>query len=103
MKLLLVFSIALWAQTSNPQLVRRIEPQYSEEARKAKWPGGTVKVKIHIDAKGLVRAVDVLEHPGMGIDGMTVEALKKWEFIPAMKDGEPVATTATVEVNFKSW
>jgi len=103
MKLLLVFSIALLAQTSNPQLVRRVEPQYSEEARKAKWPGGTVEAKIHIDAKGVVQAVDVLEHPGMGIDKMTVEALKKWEFVPAMKDGKPVATTAAVKVNFKSW
>jgi TonB family protein len=100
---LLLFSIALLAQTSNPRLVRRIEPQYSEEARKAKWPGGTVVAKIHIDAKGIVQAVEVLAHPGMGIDRTTVEALKKWEFMPAMKDGKPVATTAAVEVNFKSW
>lgn len=99
---LLLLSIALWAQTSKPQIVHRIEPQFSEEARKAKWAGGTVMATILIDADGAVEKVEVTEHPGMQIDRMTVEALKQWKFKPAMKDGKPVSATATVQVNFKS-
>lgn len=98
---LLLFSLALLAQTSKPQILHRIEPQFSEEARKAKWAGGEVMATIQIDAEGVVQEVDVTEHPGMGIDKTTVEALKQWKFKPAMKDGKPVATKATVQVNFQ--
>lgn len=100
---LLLFSIALLAQTSNPQIIHRIEPQFSEEARKAKWAGGEVMATILIDAEGVVQNVNVTDHPGMDIDKMTVEALKQWKFKPAVKDGKPAATTATVKVLFKRW
>jgi outer membrane biosynthesis protein TonB len=38
---------------------------------------------------------------GYGLDEKAVECLEKWEFNPALKDGEPVAVRATVEINFR--
>ena len=38
---------------------------------------------------------------GMGLDQRALEAIKQWRFQPAVKDGEPVAVSARVEVNFR--
>ncbi|MBM3783432.1 MAG: energy transducer TonB [Acidobacteria bacterium] len=93
----------LLAEKISPQLLSKIEPQFSEEARKAKWAGGTVTAKIQIDEKGNVTDVQVVEHPGLGIDRQTVAAVKQWKFKPAMEGGKPVKTHGTVTVQFKSW
>jgi TonB family protein len=37
----------------------------------------------------------------MGLDQKAVEAVRKWKFEPAMKDGKPVAVQISVEVNFR--
>jgi TonB family protein len=37
----------------------------------------------------------------MGLDQKAVEAVKKWKFQPAEKDGRPVAVQINVEVNFR--
>ena len=38
---------------------------------------------------------------GMGLDEKAIEAVRKWKFEPAMKDGKPVAVQISVEVNFR--
>ena len=38
---------------------------------------------------------------GMGLDQKAIEAVRKWKFEPAMKDGRPVAVQINVEVNFR--
>jgi len=37
----------------------------------------------------------------MGLDEKAIEAVKHWKFVPAKKSGQPVSTTATIEVNFR--
>lgn len=85
---------------SSPQLVFRVEPEYSEEARKAKFQG-TVVLSIIVDEQGLPRGFKVVRPLGLGLDDRAIEAVKKWRFRPAYKDGKPVAVMASVEVNFR--
>lgn len=85
---------------SAPQLVFKVEPEYTEEARKAKYQG-TVTLYVVVDADGVVRTIRVAHSLGLGLDEKAVEAVKQWKFIPGKKDGRPVAVTASIEVTFR--
>ena len=85
---------------SAPQLLFKVEPEYSEEARKAKFQG-TVVLYIVVDEKGLPRDLKVVRPLGLGLDEKALEAVTKWRFKPGYKDGRPVAVVATIEVNFR--
>jgi periplasmic protein TonB len=85
---------------SAPQLVARIEPEYSEQARKAKYQG-VVVLSIIVQKDGSVRDIKVVQPLGLGLDEKAVEAVKQWRFRPGMKSGTPVDVMATVEVTFR--
>jgi TonB family protein len=85
---------------TSPQILHQVDPEYSEEARKAKY-NGTVLLKIVVDATGRVRDVQVIRGVGLGLDEKAIEAVNKWKFKPGMRNGQPVAVSATIEVNFR--
>ena len=85
---------------SAPQIVSKIEPEYSEEARKAKY-SGSVLLSIIVDENGLPRHIRVMRPLGLGLNEKAVEAVSKWRFLQGRKGGVPVATQAQVEVNFR--
>lgn len=85
---------------SAPIVLSKTEPEYSEEARKAKYQG-TVVLTIIVDAQGMPRNIKVVRPLGLGLDEKAIEAVEKWRFRPAMKDGKAVNVQATVEVNFR--
>ena len=76
------------------------DPEYSDEARKAKYQGNVV-LSVIVDATGHVRDLHVSRSLGMGLDEKAIEAVQKWKFAPGMKDGHPVAVQVSVEVNFR--
>jgi len=84
---------------SAPRVLENPSPDYSEEARKAKYQG-TVVLWLIVDANGKPRDVKVARSLGMGLDQKAIEAVRLWKFQPAMKDGSPVAVQINVEVNF---
>jgi periplasmic protein TonB len=83
-----------------PQLLYKVEPEFSEEARKAKHQG-VVVLSIEVDPSGNVRNIRVQRSLGLGLDEKAMEAVSRWRFRPGLFDGKPVATEATVEVNFQ--
>jgi len=85
---------------SAPVPIFKPEPEYSEEARKAKYQG-SVTLSIVILADGSTSNIRVVRALGLGLDEKAIEAVSKWRFRPSVKDGKPVAVTANVEVNFR--
>jgi protein TonB len=83
-----------------PVAIVRPEPEYSEEARKAKW-SGAVTVSLIVDANGMPTDIHVVKTLGLGLDQKAIEAIQKWRFKPGTKDGKPVPVFATIEVNFR--
>ena len=83
-----------------PQLLYKVEPEFSEDARKAKHQG-VVVLSIEVDANGNVRNIRVQQGLGLGLDEKAMEAVSRWRFRPGLFDGKPVATEATVQVNFQ--
>jgi len=85
---------------SAPVLLSKTEPEYSEEARKAKHQG-TVMLYVQIDPSGHATNIKVVKSLGLGLDEKAIEAVQKWKFSPGKKDGKPVTVEATIEVNFR--
>jgi TonB family protein len=84
---------------SAPKEIYAPEPEYSEEARKVKHMG-TVVLQLVVGSDGLPRDIRVVRTLGLGLDEKAIEAVRKWRFEPAKKDGKPVAALVSVEVDF---
>jgi protein TonB len=85
---------------SAPTVLVKVEPEYSEEARKAKWQG-TVVLSLVVDENGAAQGIKVTKSLGLGLDQKAIEAVLRWRFKPGMKDGKPVPVMASIEVNFR--
>jgi protein TonB len=85
---------------SSPELINKVEPEFSEEARKAKFMG-VVTVQLVVDTKGLPQDVRIIRGVGMGLDEKALEAVRQYRFKPAMESGRPVPVKVNVEVNFQ--
>jgi periplasmic protein TonB len=84
---------------SPPRVIYQPEPEFSEEARKAKFQGiCTLALVVGVD--GRPSQIRVQSSLGMGLDEKAIEAVKNWKFEPAMRDGHPVPVAIAVEVDF---
>ena len=85
---------------SAPTLIYSVDPEFSEEARKAKFMG-IVTVNLIVDPSGKPQNVHVTRPVGMGLDEQAIKAVQQYKFKPAMFGGKPVAVMMNVEVNFQ--
>jgi protein TonB len=85
---------------SAPVVLFKVDPEYSEEARKAKY-SGTVVLQLVVDSNGHARDIRVVRSLGLGLDEKAIEAVNKWRFKPGYRNGQAVAVQATIEVNFR--
>jgi TonB family protein len=85
---------------SRPMVISKVDPEYSEEARKAKY-SGNVELSVVVDVEGRVRDIRVVKSLGMGLDEKAREAVAKWKFKPGMKGGQAVNVEALIDVNFR--
>jgi len=83
-----------------PVVLYKVEPEFSEEARKGKYQG-TVVLTIEVGEDGKPRAFRILHGLGLGLDEKAIEAVSRWKFKPAMRNGKLVRAPATIEVNFR--
>jgi TonB family protein len=83
-----------------PQLLHKFDPEYSEEARKAKYQG-TVALQITVNTDGSVGDILVRRSLGLGLDEKAIEAVKQWKFRPGMKDLAVAPMQAEVVVSFR--
>lgn len=88
------------SRSTQPLLLSKTEPEYSDEARKAKLQGAVV-LSIVVTAAGQVGGVRVMQGLGLGLDERAIDAVRNWRFRAATVDGKPVSTRAVVEVNFR--
>jgi len=82
-----------------PTVISRIEPQYTPEARAAKYRG-TVVVAATIHKDGTLTVNEVIQELDYGLTANAIEALEQWKFKPGMRNGEPVPVSLKIEVNF---
>jgi TonB family protein len=85
---------------TEPRLLTKVDPEYSEEARKSKVQG-SVLLRVVINERGLAESIEVTQGLGLGLDERAIEAVKKWTFRPAMRGKVPVPVSAIVQVTFR--
>lgn len=87
------------AQSVSPVLVYKVEPEFTEEARRARVQG-SVLIKAVISEAGMVRDPQVTRSLGLGLDERALEAVEKWRFKAGSKNCSPAAMSAYIEVSF---
>lgn len=85
--------------TTAPKLIRKVEPEYSEHARKKKI-NGTVVLSMIIDPLGDVHDIKVDRSLEPSLDEQAIKAVSQWKFAAGMKDGQSVTTQLQVEITF---
>src|SRR5213079_3196326 len=85
---------------SAPRVIYQPDPEYSEEARKAKYQGVCV-LSLIVGPDGKPRDLKVARSLGLGLHEKAIEAVNQWKFEAAQKDGKPVAVEISVEVEFR--
>lgn len=82
-----------------PRVIYQTEPEFSDEARKAKYQG-TCVLGLIVDVNGRPTAIRIINALGMGLDEKAIESIKNWRFEPGKKDGHAVPVEIAVEVDF---
>ncbi len=84
----------------SPQCIYCPQPEYSDEARKAKYQG-TVLLDVTVTADGRVINPQVLKGPGLGLEEKALAQVKNWKMRPAVgPGGKPVNCRVQIEVTF---
>ena len=88
------------SDATRPALIYKVEPEYSEEARKVRLQGEVV-LSIEVDPRGTPQNISVVQSLGLGLDERAIAAVSRWRFRPGYSDGKAVVTPAMIHVTFR--
>jgi TonB family protein len=89
-----------------PHVVFAPDPEYSEDARNARYQG-TCVLRMIVGTDGKAHDIRVARTVGHGLDEKAIEAVKQWIFEPAMlfepptREGKPVPVQINAEITFR--
>lgn len=82
-------------------LTRRVNPRYPTAAQRANQEGW-VDVEFTVSGTGGVDGVSIVDaQPKHVFDRSAIDAVSKWEFTPATRNGEPMPVTMRRRIEFK--
>ncbi len=93
-------TVRIGGDVSAPVLLKSVDPEFSEEARR-KQISGSVLVHLIVDEQGLPQDVKVTRSLGSGLDEKAVQAVSRYRFKPAMREGMPVKVELNVAIDFR--
>ena len=94
-----VDAVAVTGNITPPVKIHYPQPQYTEDARRARIQG-VVILEATIDREGDVVDIRILKGLPMGLDKSAVKTALEWRFKPATENGRPVAVFFNLLVNF---
>jgi iron complex outermembrane receptor protein len=80
-----------------PHVLESFEPRYPASAA-TEHRGGRVELRVKVGADGLVAATEVVLSAGADLDAAAIEAVRRFRFAPATRNG--VATPSWIRVPF---
>lgn len=88
------------AGVSAPVPLRKVDPKYIASAVEDRIEG-KVRLAAVIRRDGRVDSIKLLRHLDDRLDRSAEEAMNKWEFEPALRNGKPVDVDAVIEIPFR--
>ncbi len=85
--------------TQKYQILSKPEAQFTEEARKNNTQG-TVRLRALLASSGRISDIRPLNQLPYGLTEKAIEAARKMEFKPSMKNGHPVSVYVVLEYGF---
>jgi protein TonB len=83
-----------------PVAISQPPPSYPREAQR-RGIGGTVRVQATVSSDGSVDRMEVAASSGNRyLDRAAMEAVRRWRFKPAMRNGQPVSATVVIPLEF---
>jgi protein TonB len=77
-------------------------PRYPSDALR-KGESGTVLVRVEVDVNGAPAGVALVQRSGSrDLDRAAMEAVRKWRFMPAQRDGQAIAASLVIPIDFKA-
>ncbi len=77
------------------------QPEIPDDLRDEPLDKTTI-VLVDVNEQGRVTAAQVLESSGVSeLDGLAIEAAKKWMFSPATRDSSPISSQMRIHMRFK--
>jgi TonB family protein len=86
--------------TTSVEIISKPQPVYTNEARSLKLEG-EVLLEVMFGANGTLHVNRVVRGLGHGLDEAAAAAANKMRFKPALRNGQPVDSTAIVHVSFQ--
>ena len=80
-------------------IVKRVQPEYPQEARK-KHAQGAVVLQVLIGKTGDVTNLSVLSGDGI-LSTSAVDAVKQWKYKPYVLNGHPIEVETQVTINYR--
>jgi TonB family protein len=82
-----------------PKVINAPDPEYSEDARHAKFTG-MVELWIGLGEDGTVQEACVRRPLGLGLDEKSLDAVRQWRFEPGTLDGRPIPFGLRITTSF---
>ena len=86
--------------SSGARAILRPMPEIPEDLREGTFSFSAL-ARFHIAVDGSVKVELVKATPNPRLNGILLDSLRKWKFIPAIKDGKPVASTEEIVVKIE--
>ena len=84
----------------NADYLHNPRPDYPAQAKRMGWEGRVV-LRVEVLADGSAGAVSVAKSSGHeALDDAALEAVRRWKFVPAKRDGAAVNSSVNVPINF---
>jgi TonB family protein len=91
--------VPVTADIEPPRLITKVTPEYPSVARAAKVTGKVV-VQATISTSGDVVDASIVSSRSELLNQAALDAVRRWKYRPARRNGEPVAVYFTVRVEF---
>jgi protein TonB len=77
-------------------------PRYPAAALR-RGESGTVLVRVEVDTNGMPAGVALVQRSGSrDLDRAAMEAVRTWRFQPAQRDGQAIAASLVIPIDFKA-
>ena len=81
-----------------PRVAKQVNPSYPND--RGVRATGSVIIGLVVSSKGLPIDPRIIKGIDKDLDQSAVDAVKQWRFVPAQRDGKPIAVRISLQIQF---